>query len=98
MQFAGQHVMTGTGSTSEISLLVLVCRQLSIHRSSWGLRKVICDTRKSWMQSKWTDLQTAAAAQQLQQVEEKYEEFFAEDTPEVRITVLALCMHALMPT
>lgn len=43
----------------------------------------MCDLRQSWMQSKWTDLQCDAASQQMEQVQQDQEQWFADDQPEV---------------
>lgn len=60
-----------------------LCRQLETHRRRWNLQLLMCDLRKSWMKSKWTDLQAAAASQQMQEIRGAQDQCFADDQPEV---------------
>ena len=62
--------------------------------------KQMADVHKSWMQTKWTDLQPDAAAQQLQTLQAAQAQAFAEGLPEVHqgistITAAVACgQHA----
>lgn len=60
-----------------------LCRQLETHRRRWNLQKLMCEVRKSWMKSKWTDLQASAASQLMQEIRDAQERCFADDQPEV---------------
>ncbi len=44
------------------------------------------DTQKSWMQSKWSDLQPDRAKQQMQDVVDAQAQTFAEGLPEVCVS------------
>lgn len=79
--------MVGTGQKRAVRLYiydkVVCCRQLETHRSRWNLQKLMCDMRMSWMKSRWTDLQVAAASQQMQEVQDAQEQCFADNQLEV---------------
>ncbi|KAA6424307.1 MAG: hypothetical protein FRX49_05519 [Trebouxia sp. A1-2] len=56
--------------------------QLTIHCTRWNCLKRISDTQKSWMQSKWADLQPDRAKQQMQDAVDAQAQSFAEGLPE----------------
>ena len=63
-----------------------ICRQLTIHCTRWNCLKRISDTQKSWMQSKWADLQPDRAKQQMQDAVDAQAQSFAEGLPEVCVS------------
>ncbi|KAL0028497.1 hypothetical protein WJX77_010302 [Trebouxia sp. C0004] len=56
--------------------------QLTIHCKRWNCLKRMSDTQKSWMQSKWPDLQPDRAKQQMQAAVDAQAQSFAEGLPE----------------
>ena len=74
--------------------LLCFCRQLKVHHSRWSCLKLMSDTRKSWMQTKWPDLQPSKASHQMQSIVTAESQCFAEGLPEV---VLQLCFVLALP-